>query len=254
MSITWNESDLPEDSGSALTHKQLGSIPTVHVQILCQPHTKHALLKNRMWCSLQTIGLCTGTETCKAYHMHFLQLCKVLIGKKETGQIKILILSSFFLCSKPLSEVRKCALKADSSICSSILFSSLRARYCTSVCSRASAAGCACDCELVIGTNSLGESNCFIGLYFNVELLAFEGKQRFISAFPLLECILVVTIVGAYFTANTFALCAQTLSGWRHKKPITSCPTHFEAAVCFLHYTETSGLVSEWEWGVCKGM
>lgn len=96
MSMTWNQSDLPEDAGSALTYKQLGSIPTVHVQILCQPHTKHALLRNQMWCILQTIGLCTGTETCRAYQMHFLQLCKVLMGKKEAGQIKILTLASFF--------------------------------------------------------------------------------------------------------------------------------------------------------------
>lgn len=109
-------------------------------------------------------------------------------------------------------------------------FSKQRFSSCTSECSRASTAGCPCNCEVVIGTYCFGEGNCFISFDFNVELLAFEGKQCFILAFPLLKVTFLITIIEAHFTAHSFALHSKALSGGDNKKAITSRPTHIKAA------------------------
>lgn len=85
--------------------------------------------------------------------------------------------------------------------------------HCTSVCSSASTTSCSRDCEMVIWTNGSGESYRFICFDFNVKLLVFEGDQRFIPAFPLLEGRFLVTVVEAHFTAYTFALRPQALLG-----------------------------------------
>lgn len=135
-----------------------------------------------------------------------------------------------------------------------IVYSESQVPVLTSVCSWASTAGCPWDREVVIQTQSSGKCNCFIWFYFNVVCRAFEGEQRFVLAFPFLEVTLAVTIIRAYFTSNTFALCSQALSGWYNEKPITARPTHVEAAVWFFNDTETSGLVNESKWGICKRM
>lgn len=125
---------------------------------------------------------------------------------------------------------------------------------CTSVCPGAGAAGCPCDCQVVIGTNISRECNRFISSDFDVELLAFESEQCFIPALPFLEVILVVTVKAAHFAPHALALRSQALFGCRDKKPIVCRPAHFKAARQSFHYTETSGLVHEYKWGICKEM
>lgn len=83
----------------------------------------------------------------------------------------------------------------------------------TSVRPAAGTAACPCDGEVVVWTNSFGENSRLIRLHFNVQLLAYEGEQCVIPAFPLLQVALVVTIVETDFTPHTFALCSQTLLG-----------------------------------------
>lgn len=124
----------------------------------------------------------------------------------------------------------------------------------TSVCSCASATGSSSDCQVVIWSYRFGESNRFISFDFKVKLLAFEGEESSILAFPLLEQSLLVTVVQANFTPHRFPLGSQALFGHDSKKPVTGCPAHLEAAITFLQQTKTSGLVDECEWGLCREM
>ena len=83
---------------------------------------------------------------------------------------------------------------------------------------------------MVIWPNSFGESDCFISFEFNVELVALEGEQCSIPAFPLLEVSSVVTVIQAHFTPQTLALRSQTLLGCDSVKPVTGRPAQFKAA------------------------
>lgn len=88
---------------------------------------------------------------------------------------------------------------------------------CTSECPGTGAAGCACDCQLVVGTCSPGECKSIISPDFKVELLAFERQQRLIPALPFLEVALVVAVKAAHFGPCSPALCSQALFGRRDK-------------------------------------
>lgn len=86
------------------------------------------------------------------------------------------------------------------------------------------------DCEVIVWPNSLGQSDCLISFDFNEKLLFFEGEQRSVLAFPLLEVTPDVTVVLVHFAARGFALRAQALFSRRHKNPVSGRPAHVKAA------------------------
>ena len=115
----------------------------------------------------------------------------------------------------------------------------------TSVCSCAGTTGCPSDCEVIIWPNGLGESDCLISFDFNEKLLIFEGEQRSVPAFPLLEVTPVVTVVLVHFTAHAFALRPQALFSRGHKNPVSGCPAHVKAAAQSSQQAKSSGLISQ---------
>lgn len=92
---------------------------------------------------------------------------------------------------------------------------------------------------MVFVSSRLREKSRVVCSELDVKITAFECKQRFVLALPLLELVPLVTLSEADITPRTFPLCTQTLGLPVKQKPVTSCPAHRKAVIHYFINTKS---------------